>query len=128
MAIDRPRRPPPRRGPDSGTVSVFVADEQSGDDLPSLPVDGPRWSVLAERVLADEGVEGEVEVSILFVDEDHIAELNREFMGHEGATDVLSFPLDGVTGEAVVQCETDDPSGGAEGNGPAIDTKTITVQ
>ena len=96
MAIDRPRRPPPRRGPDSGTVSVFVADEQSGDDHPSAPVDGLRWSALAERVLADEGVEGEVEVSILFVDEAHITELNREFMGHEGPTDVLSFPLDGV--------------------------------
>ncbi|PKH42806.1 hypothetical protein CXG46_05995 [Nocardioides alpinus] len=40
----------------------------------------------------------------------------------------VELPLDGVTGEAVVQCETDDPSGGAEGNGPAIDTKTITVQ
>jgi len=75
---------------------VFVADEQSGDDQPSAPVDGPRWSALAERVLADEGVEGEVEVSILFVDEAHITELNREFMGHEGPTDVLSFPLDGV--------------------------------
>jgi hypothetical protein len=40
----------------------------------------------------------------------------------------VDIPLDGVTGEVVVQCETDDPSGGAEGNGPAIDTKTITVQ
>ena len=39
----------------------------------------------------------------------------------------VELPLDGVTGEVVVQCETDDPSGGAEGNGPAIDTKTITV-
>ncbi len=28
----------------------------------------------------------------------------------------------------VVQCETDDPSGGAEGNGPDIDTKSITVR
>lgn len=37
------------------------------------------------------------------------------------------LPLDGVTGEAVVQCETDDPSGGAEGNGPAIDTRTIRI-
>jgi hypothetical protein len=27
----------------------------------------------------------------------------------------------------VVQCETDDPTGGTEGNGPAVDTKTITV-
>jgi hypothetical protein len=39
----------------------------------------------------------------------------------------VELPLDGVTGEVVVQCETDDPSGGAEGNGPSIDTKTITV-
>lgn len=40
----------------------------------------------------------------------------------------VELPLDGVSGEVVVQCETDDPSGGAEGNGPAVDTKTITVQ
>ena len=40
----------------------------------------------------------------------------------------VDLPLAGVTGEVVVQCETDDPSGGAEGNGPSIDTKTITVQ
>ncbi|WP_416957221.1 Gmad2 immunoglobulin-like domain-containing protein [Nocardioides sp. T5] len=40
----------------------------------------------------------------------------------------VDLPLDGVSGEVVVQCETDDPSGGAEGNGPAVDTKTITVQ
>jgi hypothetical protein len=40
----------------------------------------------------------------------------------------VELPLAGVTGEAVVQCETDDPSGGAEGAGPAVDTKTITVQ
>ena len=39
----------------------------------------------------------------------------------------VELPLDGVSGEVVVQCETDDPSGGTEGNGPAIDTKTITV-
>ncbi len=39
----------------------------------------------------------------------------------------VDLPLDGVTGEVVVQCETDDPSGGTEGNGPAIDTKTIRI-
>lgn len=39
----------------------------------------------------------------------------------------VELPLAGVSGEVVVQCETDDPSGGTEGNGPAIDTKTITV-
>lgn len=40
----------------------------------------------------------------------------------------VQFPLEGISGEVVVQCETDDPSGGTEGDGPAIDTKTITVQ
>jgi hypothetical protein len=40
----------------------------------------------------------------------------------------VDLPLDGVTGEVVVQCETDDPTGGTEGPGQAIDTKTITVQ
>jgi hypothetical protein len=40
----------------------------------------------------------------------------------------VEFPLEGISGEVVVQCETDDPSGGAEGNGPAIDTRTITVE
>ena len=76
---------------------MFIADEQAGEGGSALAVDGLRWSRLAEAVLADEGVEGEVEVSIMFVDEDHIADLNREFMAHEGPTDVLSFPIDGVT-------------------------------
>ncbi len=40
----------------------------------------------------------------------------------------VDFPLEGISGEVVVQCETDDPSGGAEGNGPAIDTRTIVVE
>lgn len=39
----------------------------------------------------------------------------------------VSLPLGGVTGEVVVRCETDDPSGGTEGDGPAVDTKTIRV-
>src|SRR5918994_2864117 len=38
----------------------------------------------------------------------------------------VEIPVDGTTGEVVVRCETDDPSGGAEGPGPAVDTKTIT--
>jgi hypothetical protein len=40
----------------------------------------------------------------------------------------VDLPLGGVSGEVVVRCETDDPSGGAEGDGPAVDTKTITVR
>jgi probable rRNA maturation factor len=78
-----------RQGPDSGTISVFVADEQSDQ-----PIEVDRWAALAERVLDDEGVTGEAELSILFVDQAHIGELNQRFMGHTGPTDVLSFPID----------------------------------
>jgi probable rRNA maturation factor len=70
-------------------VVVFAADEQS-----SHPVDTLRWIRLAEGVLADEGVRGESEVSLLFVDEEAIADLNSRFLGKEGPTDVLAFPID----------------------------------
>lgn len=85
-----PGRPVRRRGPE-GEISVFIADEQEGH-----PVDTSRWTRLAEQVLVDQGVEGEVELSVIFVDEAHIADLNQSFMGHPGPTDVLSFPIDGV--------------------------------
>jgi probable rRNA maturation factor len=70
-------------------ASVFVADEQ-GDH----PVDAMRWLRLAERVLDAEGVRGNVELSVLFVDELSIAELNQRFHATEGSTDVLAFPID----------------------------------
>jgi probable rRNA maturation factor len=86
----RPAKPM-TRGPDTGGLSVFVTDEQQAS-----VVDGPRWVALAERVLTDLGVEGEAELSLLYVDEAHMAALNQQFMGHAGPTDVLSFPIDGV--------------------------------
>jgi probable rRNA maturation factor len=33
-------------------------------------------------------------VSLLFVDEGAIADLNSRFLGHDGPTDVLAFPID----------------------------------
>jgi probable rRNA maturation factor len=83
-------RRPRRHGPPDGEVTVFVADEQA-----ARPVDTDRWQALAVVVLAAEGVQGECELSVLFVDEATIADLNERFMGHEGPTDVLSFPIDG---------------------------------
>ena len=76
-------------------VVVFAADEQS-----SHPVDTLRWIRLAENVLADEGVRGEAEVSLLFVDEEAIADLNSRFLGKEGPTDVLAFPIDDEPAES----------------------------
>ncbi|MGZ4683984.1 MAG: rRNA maturation RNase YbeY, partial [Acidimicrobiales bacterium] len=67
-----------------------MADEQAHH-----PVDVGRWSALAEQVLEAEGVRGEAELSVLFVDVEAISVLNRDFMGEVGPTDVLSFPIDG---------------------------------
>ena len=70
-------------------VEVFVADEQS-----EYPVDHVRWLKLAEQVLDAEGVRGDAELSILFVDQRSMADLNRRFHAQDGATDVLAFPID----------------------------------
>jgi probable rRNA maturation factor len=70
-------------------VEVFVADEQA-----EFPVEHLRWLHLAEGVLGEEGVRGDAELSILFVDEATMTDLNLRFTGKEGPTDVLSFPID----------------------------------
>ena len=70
-------------------VEVFAADEQS-----DVEVDTIRWVRLASNVLQAEGVRGEAELSMLFVDRAAIADLNRRFLSREGPTDVLAFPID----------------------------------
>jgi probable rRNA maturation factor len=70
-------------------VEVFAADEQNDQ-----PVDTLRWVHLAEAVLQEEGLSGDAELSVLFVDEPAIAELNSRFLGKDGPTDVLAFPID----------------------------------
>jgi probable rRNA maturation factor len=71
------------------SVEVFAADEQSAQ-----PVDAMRLVQLAKAVLAAQGVRADSELSMLFVDEDAMAELNKRFLGKEGPTDVLAFPID----------------------------------
>ena len=78
------RRPPP-----DGVIEVFVADEQD-----AIPIDVARWARLAESVLDAEDIRGDAELSLLFVGETAMADLNRRFRGTDGATDVLAFPLD----------------------------------
>jgi probable rRNA maturation factor len=61
---------------------------------------------LVARVLEEEGVRG-AEVSVTFVGEARIRELNREHRGRDEVTDVLSFPLeewelDDAAGETAV--------------------------
>lgn len=87
---------PPRIGGD-GVPEVFCADEQT-----AVPVDLARWQVLAEHVLHAEGVRGLCELSLLFVNELEMTELNELHMGKADATDVLAFPIDAAEAELVL--------------------------
>lgn len=71
------------------SAEVFGADEQR-----DVAVDVMRWVRLARLVLDDEGVIGDTELSLLFVDEQAISDLNARFLDGDGPTDVLAFPMD----------------------------------
>lgn len=91
MPERRPRVDVPVRTGGVGVPEVYCGDEQD-----AVVVDLPRWRALALAALAEEGVRGGCELSLFFIDEETMADLNREHMGKTGPTDVLSFPLDGV--------------------------------
>lgn len=60
-----------------------------------IPVDPGIKSLVARAVsktLIHEGIEPWAAVSVLFVDDAGISRLNREFLGSDQPTDVLSFP------------------------------------
>ena len=69
--------------------TVFGADEQS-----EVMVDVLRWVRLARMVLDEGRVPEEAEMSVIFVDEQAMSDLNERFLGGSGATDVLAFPMD----------------------------------
>lgn len=70
-------------------IDVYAADEQADHSI-----DLGRWAALARAVLTDRRLRGDVEVSLLFVDEPAISTLNERFLGRDGPTDVLAFPID----------------------------------
>ena len=73
-----------------GEPEVFCADEQH-----DVALELERWQSLALAVLEAEGVRGLAELSVLYVSETEMSELNESYMGKVGPTDVLAFPLDG---------------------------------
>ncbi|CAB4619967.1 unannotated protein [freshwater metagenome] len=103
----RPKVDAPKRAGGDGAPEVFCSDEQD-----AMVIDLDRWRRLAIATLQSQGVRGACELSLFFVDEATIADLNSEHMGKVGPTDVLAFPLDGVE-----VAETQGP--GALTRGPA---------
>lgn len=86
MAGPGPR--PSRRSAPEGEPVVFAADEQE-----AAPVALDELTALAAHVLREEGVRGASELSLYFVDEQTISDLNKRYLGGDGPTDVLAFPM-----------------------------------
>lgn len=84
-----------------------VADEQE-----AMALDLAHLGDLAAGVLVDRGVR-RGELSLTFVDEATIAELNQRHLGGDGPTDVLAFPLDADGGD-------DDHRSGRGGDMPVL--------
>ena len=79
----------PGRSARADVVEVEISN-RSG-----LEVDAAAAADHARRVLAAEGIE-EGELGIAFVGPDESRALKREHLGMDEATDVLSFPIDGL--------------------------------
>ena len=72
-------------------MTVVITNEQ---DKIEIPTD---WEEKINKVAAiclkEEQIPEEAEVDLLFVDNEAIREMNREYRDKDSATDVLSFPM-----------------------------------
>lgn len=69
-------------------MTVLIRSEYRG----TLPISLSHLDRVASRILTAYGL-GETELSILLVDDDRMATLNRDYRQKEGPTNVLSFPM-----------------------------------
>lgn len=61
-----------------------------------IEIDEQALGSLSSFVLADQHVHPDAELSVLITNEERMSQLHVEWMGLEGPTDVLSFPMDEV--------------------------------
>lgn len=73
-------------------MNLLFDDRQEDIEITNEMLDIVKKSI--EKVLKEEDLDDNVQVSISFVGDDEIKELNRDFRGVDSSTDVLSFPMD----------------------------------
>lgn len=73
-------------------MNLFFDDRQSDIEITDEMLDVIKKSI--SEVLREENLDENVEVSISFVGDEEIRELNRDYRGVDKTTDVLSFPMD----------------------------------
>jgi len=90
-------------------IEIELSNQQD-----AYPADEPRLVEAARRILRDEGIRDAV-VSIAIVDDATIHELNRRYLQHDYATDVLSFVLQRentrLEGEVIISADTAEANG-----------------
>ena len=115
-------------------MSIEVLNESG------LPLDAQHLARLSRFVMDEMRVHPLAELCIKAVDEDTIAELNQHWMGKEGPTDVLAFPMDelrpglvneeleeGVLGDLVLCPDIAAKQGETAGHGTEAEIELLTV-
>lgn len=73
-------------------MNLLFDDRQSDIEITNDIIEIVKKSI--SEVLKEENLDDNVQVSISFVGDEEIQELNRDFRGVDSSTDVLSFPMD----------------------------------
>ena len=71
-------------------MAVLISNDAGLSEL----IDCAEIEAIADHVLSEEGVSSDVEISLSWVDDEEMRELNREWRGIDRPTDVLSFECD----------------------------------
>lgn len=77
-------------------MRILLSDDRDDPSL-SAAVGAREVEELVTATLSAEGFPDSLEVSLTLLDSGPMADLNRTHMGKEGATDVLSFPLEALS-------------------------------
>ncbi|MBA3523533.1 MAG: rRNA maturation RNase YbeY [Geodermatophilaceae bacterium] len=99
-------------------MPVEIANESD------VPVDEAGLVGLCRFVLDDLGVNPHAELSVLVVDAEYMASLNKKWMGEDGPTDVLAFPMD----ELDTARRPDDPEPGPSLLGDVVLCPAVAVR
>ena len=115
-------------------MSIEILNESDAD----LDVD--HLAKLARFVMDRMRVHPQAELCIKLVDEATIAELNEQWMGKEGPTDVLAFPMDelrpglldeepeeGVLGDLMIAPAIAEKQGATAGHGTLAEVELLTT-
>jgi probable rRNA maturation factor len=115
-------------------MSIEILNESEAD------LDVEHLAKLARFVMDRMRVHPLAELCIKLVDEQTIAELNEQWMGKEGPTDVLAFPMDelrpglldeepeeGVLGDLMIAPTVAERQGATAGHGTVAEVELLTT-